>query len=137
MTWATHMRDPASLLRDLGPIGFVSFNVILLGALNSFLAAPVFALLWLAHFFILDIPTNVIPSVIWWMFSILMIAGQVVMFTEMLATTHKHLRHLIPYILTLPLYWPLGMLASYKTLAELVYAPFYWDKTHHGRNEND
>ncbi len=138
MTWTTHMRDPAGLFRDLGLTGFISFQVILLGGLSAFLAAPVFWALWLAHFYIPIIPVNVIPTTLWWMFAFVMISGQVVMLTSILkATMHKHLRHLIPYILMLPLYWPLGMLASYKALAELFFAPFYWDKTFHGRNDED
>lgn len=138
MTWATHMRDPAGLLRDLGPVGFISFHVILLGGLSSFLAVPLFWVLWLAQFSISVIPIDVIPTTLWWIFAFVMLSGQAVMLTAIsLATMHKHLRHLIPYILALPIYWPLGMLASYKALAELIFAPFYWDKTFHGRNDED
>lgn len=138
MTWATHMRDPAGLYRDLGLTGFIGFQVVLLGGLSAFLAAPVFWALWLAHFSISIIPIDVIPTALWWIFAIIMISGQVVMLTAILrATMHKHLRHLIPYILALPFYWPLGMLASYKAVAELFFAPFYWDKTFHGRNDED
>ena len=138
MTWTTHMREPVRLFHDLGLTGFISFQVILLGGLSTFLAAPVFWALWLAHFSIPVIPIDAIPNALWWGFAIIMISGQVVMLTAIsLATMHKHLRHLIPYILTLPFYWPLGMLASYKAMAELFFAPFYWDKTFHGRNDED
>ena len=138
MTWTTHMRDPARLFRDLGLTGFISFQVILLGGLSAFLAAPIFWALWLAHFSIPVIPIDDIPSVLWWIFAIIMISGQLVMLTAIsLATMHKHLRHLTPYILALPFYWPLGMLAAYKAMAELFVAPFYWDKTFHGRNDED
>jgi cellulose synthase/poly-beta-1,6-N-acetylglucosamine synthase-like glycosyltransferase len=138
MTWATHMRDPAGLFRDLGLTGFISFQVILLGGLSAFLAAPIFWALWLAHFSIPVIPFDVIPRAVWWIFAFVMISGQAVMLTAItLATMHKHLRHLIPYILALPLYWPLGMLASYKAVVELFFAPFYWDKTFHGRDDED
>jgi cellulose synthase/poly-beta-1,6-N-acetylglucosamine synthase-like glycosyltransferase len=138
MTWATHMRSPAGLYRDLGLTGFIGFQVILLGGLSAFLAAPIFWALWLTHFSIPVIPIDVIPTALWWIFAIIMVSGQVVMLTAIFrATMHKHLRHLIPYILALPLYWPLGMLASYKAVAELFFAPFYWDKTFHGRNDED
>lgn len=138
MTWASHMRDPAALFRDLGPLGFLSFHIILLGALNSFLAAPIFWALWLAHFSIPIIEVDVIPTAVWWVFTTIMVIGQIVMLSAIiLAIKRKHLRHLAPYILMLPLYWPLGMLASYKALAELFFAPFYWDKTYHGRNDED
>ena len=138
ITWSTHMRDPAGLFRDLGLTGFLSFQVILLGGLSAFLAAPIFWALWLAHFSIPAIPLDAIPRTVWWIFAIVMISGQVVMLTAIsLATMHKHLRHLIPHILALPFYWPLGMLAAYKAIAELFFAPFYWDKTFHGRDDED
>lgn len=115
MTWATHMREPAKLFRDLGPAGFFSFHIILLGGLNSFLAAPIFWVLWLAHFSAPVVPFDAVPTFLWWVFTFIMIIGQIVMLSAMLiSTSHKHLRHLIPYIFALPFYWPLGMLASYK-----------------------
>lgn len=138
MTWATHMREPAKLFRDLGPVGFFSFHIILLGGLNSFLAAPIFWVLWLAHFSAPVVLFDAVPTFLWWVFTFIMIVGQIVMLSAMLiATSHRHLRHSIPYIFALPLYWPLGMLASYKALAEIFFAPFYWDKTFHGRNDED
>jgi len=32
----------------------------------------------------------------------------------------------------MPFYWPLGAIAAYKALWELMVRPFYWDKTEHG-----
>ncbi|KPA20092.1 hypothetical protein shim_35900 [Shimia sp. SK013] len=31
------------------------------------------------------------------------------------------------------LYFPLATLAAFKALIELVVAPYYWDKTEHGK----
>ncbi len=39
---------------------------------------------------------------------------------------------LIPWSLSLQLYFPLGAIAVYKGLLELTWKPFYWDKTAHG-----
>ena len=41
-------------------------------------------------------------------------------------------RFLLPWVPTMILYLPLGVLAAYKALYELVVRPFYWDKTQHG-----
>ncbi len=41
-------------------------------------------------------------------------------------------RHLMPWVPTLILYFPLGTAAVFKALAEVVTRPFYWDKTTHG-----
>ena len=41
-------------------------------------------------------------------------------------------RHLMPWVPSLHFYFPLGCIAAYKALWELVTTPFYWDKTEHG-----
>ncbi|MEZ5913012.1 MAG: hypothetical protein R3D84_13010 [Paracoccaceae bacterium] len=41
-------------------------------------------------------------------------------------------RGLIPWLPSLHIYFPLGALAAYKALSEMLVAPFYWDKTRHG-----
>ena len=45
MTWLCHMRAPGRLWRDLGPAGFLGFQVLLAGGVVSYLAVPLF---WLA-----------------------------------------------------------------------------------------
>ena len=35
-------------------------------------------------------------------------------------------------MLTLPLYWALSAVATYKALYQLFTRPFYWEKTRHG-----
>ena len=41
-------------------------------------------------------------------------------------------RHLLPWAVTLPIYFILGTFAAYKALYEFIVIPFYWDKTQHG-----
>ena len=41
-------------------------------------------------------------------------------------------RHLIPWVPTMHLYVPLGAIAAYKALYELIAKPFFWEKTRHG-----
>ena len=41
-------------------------------------------------------------------------------------------RHLLPWVPAMLFYAPLGAIAAYKALYELVLAPFFWDKTAHG-----
>ena len=41
-------------------------------------------------------------------------------------------RHLLPWVPTLHFYFPLGALAGWKAIYEVVTRPFYWDKTAHG-----
>lgn len=138
MTWASHMRNPVVLWRELGPVGFVGFQVIMLSGLTSHLAAPLFLGLWASVFGIEIIPIATIPALFWIPFVIVMLIGELTMFIiATMAVWNKDKRHLLPYIVTLPIYWSLGAIASYKAIIEIVFAPFYWDKTSHGHTNAD
>ncbi|MHA1129101.1 MAG: glycosyltransferase family 2 protein [Alphaproteobacteria bacterium] len=138
ITWATHMRNPLKLWRDLGFISFIGFQIIFLGGLSAFLAGPIFWALWLSCFSLPIIPISALPAGLWELFAATLIVGQVTMFTVMLlAIGNSKRKHLLPYFLALPFYWPLGTFAAYKAIAELFYAPFYWDKTAHGVTSDD
>lgn len=133
ITWATHMRNPLKLWNDLGVVSFMGFQTIFLGGLSAFLAGPMFWALWLSYFGLPVIPIDTLPFGLWWLFAGTLIVGQVTMFSVMfLAIWNRERKHLTPYFLALPFYWPLGTFAAYKAIAELFYAPFYWDKTAHG-----
>ena len=51
---------------------------------------------------------------------------------SMIAVSGPRHRHLLGWVLTTPLYYPMGVLAAMKGLHEFVVSPFYWDKTQHG-----
>ncbi len=133
MTWATHMRNPLLLLKELGPIGFLGFQVIFLGTLTSFLCAPLFWVIWTAFLGTEWAFFDLLPNRFWLFAFGLLIVGEIVMI--LIAITAMLLKKrpaLIPVIATLFLYWPLGTFAAYKAIFELFFAPFYWDKTDHG-----
>ena len=133
VTWATHMRTPVKLYSDLGFAGFWGFQVLFLGALTAYLATPVFWLLWCGAIGIALPVWAEVPPVIWTGFFSTMITGQAIMLcVAYRAVSARPRRHLIPFVLTLGLYWPLGALAAYKAIFEVFYRPFYWDKTAHG-----
>jgi cellulose synthase/poly-beta-1,6-N-acetylglucosamine synthase-like glycosyltransferase len=133
VTWASHMRDPVQLWRDLGPRGFLGFQVLFLGALTSYLSIPLFwALLALSLGFHAPV-WEAFPAPLRFAFFGSMITGQAVMLViAFIAARDAGRRRLLPWIVTLPLYWPLGALAAYRAVAELFYAPFLWHKTEHG-----
>ncbi|MEO0914309.1 MAG: glycosyltransferase family 2 protein, partial [Pseudomonadota bacterium] len=133
ITWATHMRRPGTLLRDLGLAGFLGFQVLFLGALTSYLATPLFWLLWAAMFGLDLALWSAIPMGIWIGFFSSMIIGQLLMLSVAFRAIWAEERwHLWPTVLTLTLYWPLGALAAYRAVLELFTKPFYWAKTRHG-----
>lgn len=136
MTWASHMRAPVKLWHELGAAGFVGFQIIMLAGLTSYLAAPLFVALWFSVFGWDIVPVSELPNWFWISFITAMIVGELVMFViAAMAVATKGKRHLLPYIVSLPFYWLLGAIASYKAAIEVVFAPFYWDKTSHGHTK--
>lgn len=133
MTWISHMRAPRKLLRDLGPWKFLGVQVLFLGTLSTFLLAPLVWSFWLLP---LGLPHPLAGVVPWWLFVTL---GTALLLTEIVnvaagalaVATPKH-RWLIPWVPTMHFYHPLGAIASWKALFEMVVRPFYWDKTQHG-----
>ena len=137
VTWMTHMRQPLSLLRDLGLGGFLAFHVLFLGGVTAYLSIPILWALWIGVLgFDLKAHLGGLPE-IWELAFWSMIFGQLVMLlVAATALLKKDKRRLIPWIATLPIYWPLGALAGLKAVYELVLAPYYWDKTKHGRQSD-
>ncbi|MFM7444711.1 MAG: glycosyltransferase [Tabrizicola sp.] len=133
MTWAVHMRQPVQLWRQLGPRGFLGFQVLFLGTIAQFLLAP---LLWsfLLLPFGFDHPLYAaLPWAAVWAIAgafFLSEATNILVGALGLGRTKHSLSRI--WVLTLKVYYPLASLAAYKGLLELATRPFYWDKTTHG-----
>jgi glycosyltransferase XagB len=133
ITWATHMRDPAALWRDLGPRGFLGFQVLFLGAITSYLSLPLFWLIWTAAAGFGLAFWNTFPPTLMWAFIVSMLAGQAVMLAiAVIAARDSRRPGLVVWVLMLPFYWPLGAIAAYRAIGEVFTAPFHWHKTEHG-----
>lgn len=134
MTWATHMRDPALLYRQLGAWKFAGFQVLFLCTLSQFLLVPVLWSFWLSAF---GLPHPVADALPQWATLLLMLAfivTEAVNISMGLIALRQSGHRLSPFwVPTLHLYFPLGALASYKAFWELLRNPFYWDKTSHGQ----
>ncbi|MGB7241793.1 MAG: glycosyl transferase, partial [Sulfitobacter sp.] len=72
------------------------------------------------------------PGVAWGMAIFFFAAETLNMTFSFYAVSGRQHRHLLAWVPTLLFYFPLGALASYKALYEMVRNPFYWDKTQHG-----
>lgn len=137
MTWAVHMRDPVQLWRDIGTKAFVGFQLQMFGTVAGFLLAP---MLW--SFWILSTggthPLQGVQAGLvggWLMAGLLalFIAAEVVnIVIGLIANGTAGRRHLMPFVPTTWLYFPLATLAAWKAIYEVVVDPFTWDKTAHG-----
>lgn len=133
MTWAVHMRDPGRLYSDLGLWRFMGVQILFLGTLSQFLLAPFLWSFWLVIF---GVPHPLVEIAPW---SAIVALGILFFFAEMVtlilaacAVARPKHRWLIKWVPLMHLYFPLAAIASWKGFAELVFRPFYWDKTVHG-----
>ncbi len=133
MTWAVHMRQPVQLWRQLGPRGFLGFQVLFLGTIAQFLLAP---LLWSFLLLPFGFPHPLYAALpwaaVWGIAGVFFVseAANILIGALGLGRTAHGLSRI--WVLTLKVYYPLASLAAYKGLFELATRPFYWDKTTHG-----
>jgi len=133
ITWAVHMRSPLKLLKELGFKKFLGVQILFVGTLSQFLLAP---LLWTFWAIPLGVghPLQAVVST-----TTLLTLGAVFLLSELIAITvgmfavsdRRH-RFLMAWVPTMHFYFPMGTLAAYKAVYELLTQPFYWDKTTHG-----
>ncbi|MEL0438845.1 glycosyltransferase [Phycobacter sp. K97] len=138
MTYATHMRAPRQLLRDLGWRQFLGLQVFFLCSVGQFLLAPILWSFWLVAFGLPHPAEGHVPG-LW-----LSLAVAVLVFFELLsqataicAAFASKRRRLALWAPCLLFYYLLGAAAAYKALYELVFRPFFWDKTNHGIHAPD
>ncbi|MEH6647593.1 glycosyltransferase family 2 protein [Sulfitobacter sp.] len=136
ITWMVHMRAPGDLLRDLGLLRFLGVQTLLLATFAQFACAPLLWSFWiiLAGFEHPVASTLGSPTALFmvWFF----ISSELLnLAISLVAVSRKEHRHLMPYVLTLPFYYPMAAISAYKAIKELVVEPFYWDKTEHGISE--
>lgn len=134
ITWMVHMRQPRLLWRQLGPWRFFGVQVLFLGTLVQFLFAP---LLWSFWFMFLGLGHPLEDSLSARMFVALAVVFLTAEATNIglgaVALRARHHAGLWRWLPALHVYFPLAVIAVYKALWELISAPFYWDKTVHGK----
>lgn len=137
MTWGVHMRDPVALWRDLGPRRFLGFQAQFLGGLSQYLLAPILWSFWLLAFG-LPHPLGASLGGLWGgqalhlLITLMILTEAINICVGLWAVRGKAHRHLAIWVPTLHFYFPLGCLAGWKAIYEVVTRPFYWDKTSHG-----
>ncbi|MBO9408901.1 glycosyltransferase [Shimia sp. R9_1] len=133
-TYIVHMRQPRLLLQSLGLRGFIGFQLIFLCSLSQFLLAPLLWLLWGAAF---GLPAPLIdhlpPSIQNAITALLLTAAATNGAIWITAVAKTKRPRLYKWIFAMLIYFPLATLAAFKGMIEIAVAPFYWDKTRHGR----
>lgn len=133
MTWAVHMRNPALLLRQLGPWRFLGVQVLFLGTIAHFLLSPLAWTFWLVPFGFDHPLMAVLPApALWAMVGVFILSEAANLAIGVIGLRRSGQKLSLLWIPTMKLYFPLASLAAYKGLWELATRPFYWDKTAHG-----
>ena len=132
-TWATHMREPVALWRDLGTWRFAAVQVQFLMTLLQSVMAPLLWSFWLIAL------TDVHPlehllsygqlAALFWLFLTVTVLDAAVLMAGLIKARKLHLWPMIPLM---QFYFLMSAIAAYRGLIELLIRPYHWDKTSHG-----
>ena len=135
-TWLVHMRHPGNLWRELGPHGFLAFQIMVGGTILSALVHPwfyVFASMELGIGELLARPGSLLGWPFWVIAWFDLSAGYLAsMGLGLLTAQRRGHRALLWHVPLMPLYWLLISAAAYRALWQFMTAPFKWEKTEHG-----
>ncbi|WP_093178970.1 glycosyltransferase [Pseudovibrio sp. Tun.PSC04-5.I4] len=132
-TLAVHLRNPVLTYQQLGFKNFAMLLLMFMGGMLCLWAAPLTVvaftrILWNYH----QIGAEALNGFsIYALFCFLFGLGGTVA-TVLQGSAKRKFRPTLLEILSIPLYWVLGCIASYKALIEFFVKPHYWRKTEHG-----
>ncbi|MFS4582356.1 glycosyltransferase [Phaeobacter sp. C3_T13_0] len=136
ITYLVHMRRPAVLARQLGWRQFLGLQAFFIGTVGQFMLAPCLWTFWLISLGFTHPSAPLLPP------GAPFLAAAGLVFFELLgiviaiaAAFASGRRSLAFWAPTMILYFPMGVIAVYKALYELIFKPFYWDKTAHGHTQ--
>ncbi len=134
-TFLVYNRHPLKMLKVLGPINWLSFQLFIGGTPLLFLVTPV---VWCLFLFWLCTRSTSLeafspPLIVYMGLFNLLLGNFMGIYLNMMAVFRRKLFRLQPVALLNPLYWLAGhSIAAYKALVQLFHKPFYWEKTDHG-----
>jgi glycosyltransferase XagB len=133
-TWLVHMRRPRLLLRQLGPRGFVGFNLFVGGTPALALLNPLF---WaLTGLWFLAKPPVILALFPPWLYyaslGCLVLGNFAFLYTAIVGARITGRPSLVFAAVLIPGYWVMMSIAAIKAMSQLVAAPAFWEKTVHG-----
>ena len=135
-TYLVHMRRPLAIWRALGTRDFLALQVLLGAQIIAALAHPVFLTILaveIAQNAALAQPISTFGTVFWALAVFNLGFGYLVTMLLGLATSRaRGFRRTVIALATLPAYWVLVSLATYRAAAQLLTHPHHWEKTEHG-----
>lgn len=148
-THLVHTRGTLEPWRELGIRGTLGFYFTVGGQVLTLLLNPVYwvvALVWLwfrwplVYFDRTPHGAYTVWSQVSWVFFaltlFLLAANLLFIFINLAACCRRRWWFLIPAALLSPLYWAMISLAAWKGCLQLIWNPFYWEKTLHGLDDH-
>lgn len=133
-TWLVHMRDPALLVRELGPTSFIVGQILLAGMVLSALAHPF--LLFTGVILVVDLalarPAGSWKSLLLAVDTVNIACGYLSFL--LLGWQTLRIRERLGFwmiVLFTPAYWMLMSLAAWRAVWQLWRKPHLWEKTPH------
>jgi len=133
-TYFVHMRNPFRLFRDLGPGGFLHFQILIGGVVLSFLINPLYWILAILWFSLrLEALEALFPGMVFAMGALCLFVGNFIfIYTGAVACYRRGYYDLVKHALLTPFYWVLMSVSSWRAFLQFFSKPFYWEKTRHG-----
>ena len=137
-TYFVHMRNPFTLLKELGLTNFLHFHIIVGGIIFAFLINPIFWILTSLWFvFRLQVLSNLFPGMVFVMGAICLFVGNFAfVYINALGCYRRSYFDLVKYALLTPPYWMMMSYSGWRALLQFFTDPFQWEKTKHGLFED-
>lgn len=136
-TYLVHMRKPIEFYHSVGHVGFWGFQFFIGGTVINALLTP-----WLLGMYGFWLLTQnhalnyIFPPILLYISLLNLLLGNgFFIYVSALGAYKRKYYSLIPYSLTVPLYWIMMSIAAYKAFWQLINNPFYWEKTEHGLSD--
>jgi cellulose synthase/poly-beta-1,6-N-acetylglucosamine synthase-like glycosyltransferase len=141
-TYLVHMRRPLHLWRQLGPRGFIDFQLLVGGSSLTLLLNPVFWVLTATYISSRDVTGQFIgslfPTELYYLALLSFVVGNFIFFyMYAYVSVRRDYSDLTPASLLAPFYWILMSVGAWVGLVSLIRNPFYWAKTEHGYSITD
>jgi len=136
-TWLVHMRTPGKLFRELRPMGFVVFQLLVGGSALAALVHPFFLFAFLWEIATASRGTGGAATLHAWLYGATLLIGYLASITlAIIGLARRRLLDCAWALILMPLYWLLLSLAAWRALDQLVRDPYRWEKTEHGLARN-
>lgn len=130
------MRDPLRLWRELGPGGFLVFQLVIGGAVLAALVHGIFAgvLGWqIATGLLWSGKTGILEQSIAGLYLATLVTGYCLSgLLGFIGLSRRRLLRSAGYLMLLPFYWLLLSAAAWRAVFQIIRSPYRWEKTEHG-----